>query len=262
VLGRRCCDSILVHVNESGDRLCHSIGCPMQRVFASETAAEMEAFLLHKTGHRVPVRIRAHPLPGPDGRPQGMVEVFTDLSHHQSARERIEELQRLALLDPLTQVGNRRFGEIHLEARLRELNRFGWTFGVLFADIDHFKRVNDRHGHDTGDKILQMVARTLTHALRTNESVSRWGGEEFLAIVINVSEEQLRGVAEKGRALVQQSAHPHQGEPIRVTVSVGATLADPGDTVETLMRRADRFMYRSKESGRNRVTTALQAATK
>lgn len=259
VLGRRCCDSILVHVNERGDRLCNTVGCPMQQVFSKGTTSETRAYLLHKDGHRVAVRIRAYPLPGADGRPRGMVEVFSDLSPQESARERIEELQQLALLDPLTQVGNRRYGEIHLETRLRDLQRFGWTFGVLFVDIDHFKTVNDRFGHDTGDKVLKMVARTLVNTLRTNDSVCRWGGEEFLALVINVSEDQLQSVAEKVRALVQQSAHLHRGQPITVTVCIGATMASPGDAVETLVARADKLMYRCKESGRNRVTASTSA---
>jgi len=250
VLGRRCCDSILVHVNESGDRLCHSIGCPMQRVFASETAAEMEAFLLHKTGHRVPVRIRAHPLPGPDGRPQGMVEVFTDLSHHQSARERIEELQRLALLDPLTQVGNRRFGEIHLEARLRELNRFGWTFGVLFADIDHFKRVNDRHGHLMGDEVLLIFAGLVRNALRDIDWVFRYGGEEFVALIKGVSPETIASILERIRVKVQDHPFPQIGQ---LTVSTGYTAIIDQQLPAYVFEEADKALYYAKEHGRNQV---------
>ena len=261
VTGRRCCDSILVHVDENGDRLCFSTGCPMQKVLSGGPSPEMQAYLLHKNGHRVPVSIRSHPILGPDGGINGMLEIFSDLSHHENARERIEELQKLALLDPLTQVGNRRYGEIHLESRLRELKRFGWTFGVLFADIDHFKTVNDRFGHNVGDKVLQIVARTLGNTLRANDSVCRWGGEEFLALVINTSENQLRSVAEKLRALVQQSAYIHEGTPLRVTVSIGATMASPGDTVETLVRRVDKLMYQCKKTGRNRVTASTHPRT-
>jgi diguanylate cyclase (GGDEF)-like protein len=228
----------------------------MQKVLSGKAATTMEAYLLHKAGHRVPVRIRTSPLFGEDGRISGLVEVITDLSHRETARERIEELQKLALLDPLTQVGNRRYGEIQLETRLSELKRFGWTFGVLFGDIDHFKAVNDRYGHDAGDKVLQMVARTLANALRSNDSVCRWGGEEFLALVINVSEDQLMGVAEKVRALVQQSSYLHFSEPLKVTICIGAAMAEPGDSVETLVRRADRLMYQGKEGGRNRISSS------
>lgn len=256
VTGLRCCDGILVHVDERGDRLCITAGCPMQQVLSGGPSPEMQAYLLHKKGHRVPVRIRTRPLTGPEGRIDGMLEIFTDLSHRESARERIEELQKLALLDPLTQVGNRRYGEIQLETRLRDLRRFGWAFGALFADIDHFKAVNDRHGHDAGDKVLQMVAHTLTNTLRSNDSVCRWGGEEFLALVINVTEDRLHGLAEKLRALVQRSSYLHEGTPLAVTLSIGATMAGPGDSVETLVRRADQLMYRCKGSGRNRVAVS------
>lgn len=259
VVGRRCCDGILVHVDAKGDRLCLTAGCPMQKVLSGKASPPLEAYLLHKAGHRVPVRIRTSPLLGEDGGVGGIVEVFTDLSHRETARERIEELQKLALLDPLTQVGNRRYGEIQLETRLSELKRFGWTFGVLFADIDRFKDINDRYGHDAGDKVLRMVAQTFTNTLRSNDAVCRWGGEEFLALVINSSEDQLAGVAEKMRALVQQSHCLHRGEHLKVTVCVGATMALPGDSPETVVRRADRLMYQGKQAGRNRITASSPA---
>ena len=119
--------------------------------------------------------------------------------------------------------------------------------------MDHFKKVNDTHGHEIGDEVLRMVARTLGGNLRSVDSFGRWGGEEFIAVITNTSREYLCMVAERSRRLVAESelrAGPHH---VRVTVSIGATMAHAGDTIESLVDRADGLLYRAKASGRNRV---------
>ena len=160
----------------------------------------------------------------------------------------------MALLDPLTGMGNRRFVEIGLNSRLNELQRYGWKFGLLFIDIDHFKKVNDLYGHETGDMVLKMVAGTLVHNARSFDLIGRWGGEEFVAIIANVTGEELLRIARKYRALVGESNVLAGKDRISVTISIGATLARPDDSPETLLNRADQLMYQSKLSGRNRVT--------
>ncbi len=160
----------------------------------------------------------------------------------------------MTLLDPLTELGNRRYLEMQLSGRLKEMDRYGWPFGVLFADIDLFKNVNDTYGHGVGDRVLKMVGRTMQNSIRSYDIVGRWGGEEFLAVIVNVGEDHLCRIAQKLRSLVGKSRITEGKDSIRVTVSVGATLARPDDTAETLVKRADRLMYRSKASGRNRVT--------
>ena len=183
----------------------------------------------------------------------GAVELFTDNSRSLGLEERLAELERLALLDPLTHLPNRRYVESHLQARFAELRRNDWPFGVLYIDIDHFKSVNDRHGHETGDKVLQLVARTLDADSRPFDIVGRWGGEEFITVVANSADvSRLSQVGERLRAMVAQSALREQPR-LRVTVSAGAALANPDDTIETLLRRADEKLYQAKNAGRNKV---------
>jgi diguanylate cyclase (GGDEF)-like protein len=140
-----------------------------------------------------------------------------------------------------------------LQAALSAFQRYGWAFGVLFLDVDHFKKVNDTAGHEAGDQALRMVARTLAASLRSVDSFGRWGGEEFVAVVTNTTEDDLREVAERCRRLVEQSALEAGPIRIRVTVSAGGSMARAGDTAQALMERADRLMYRAKTGGRNRV---------
>jgi diguanylate cyclase (GGDEF)-like protein len=152
-------------------------------------------------------------------------------------------------------VGNRRHAQTQIEYRLTELRGEGWQFGILYLDIDHFKEVNDTYGHDAGDAVLKAVARTIRNVTRAEETVARWGGEEFVVAIDRVSSgEEMTPVAEKLRRLIEGSVVVHDGAAIRITVSIGMTRALEDDTTATVVARADALMYRSKEAGRNRVT--------
>jgi diguanylate cyclase (GGDEF)-like protein/PAS domain S-box-containing protein len=251
VVGSFCYNNILRHVDEAGVELCHN-GCPLAATIADGQRRSTEVFLHHKSGHRVPVMIRTAPLRDVDGVVVGAVEIFSDNAVQVQQRERIKHLENLALLDPLTGIPNRRYLEMQLASKLNELARYGWPCGVLFMDIDHFKQINDTYGHDTGDRMLQLVARTLTANARIFDTVGRWGGDEFLALVTNVELNGLLEIGQRCRALVAASELPGPA-PVRSTLSIGAVQAVPGDTAETLLRRADALMYKAKESGRARV---------
>jgi diguanylate cyclase (GGDEF)-like protein/PAS domain S-box-containing protein len=254
VMGRYCGDEgLLMHVDADGRLLCGT-GCPLAATMRDGQPREVEALLHHEDGHRVPVRIRADPIRDERGEIVGAVEVFDENQRRQLDRERLAELERLALLDPLTELGNRRYAEMQLHAKLGELHRFGRRFGVLFFDVDHFKRINDEHGHEAGDRVLRTVGRTALASLRAFDSLSRWAGDEFLALIAYVSPEQLHRVGEKIRALVGASSFSARGRTLHVTLSVGATMAQSDDSVETLVARADQMMYASKAAGGNRAT--------
>ena len=253
VVGSRCRDNLLRHVDEQGRELCTD-RCPVAAVIEDGQTRTARVYLHHKEGHRVPVFIRAAPIVGEDGTIEGAVEVFSDNSDLSEAAERIRLLEEEALLCPLTGLGNRRYVLRVVATGLHDYERYGTPFGILFLDVDHFKRVNDQFGHDAGDAVLRMVAGTLSGALRKGDTVGRWGGEEFVAVLGHADREQTHAVAERCRNLVAQSTAPRAGGELSVTVSVGATWVQPGDTIESLIDRADRLMYESKRAGRNRVT--------
>jgi len=253
VVGRSCGDDILNHIDGSGTRLC--LGqCPLARTLKDETTREAEIYLHHKDGHRIPVLARVGPLTGKDGTLLGAVEVFIDNSSYLDVGRRIKELERQALMDQLTELPNRRFIEEEIKSRLAELERYGWPFGMLFFDIDHFKSVNDTHGHLVGDQVLRMVSRTLRANARPFDLIGRWGGEEFLGLIRNVDPGALCQIGERYRSLVRESKLFREPEPIGVTISVGAALARAGDSLDSLLQRADRNLYFAKTEGRDRVT--------
>jgi diguanylate cyclase (GGDEF)-like protein/PAS domain S-box-containing protein len=251
VVGHTCGLNILRHVDEIGRCLCLE-ECPLSRTLADGERRSAVVYLHHRDGHRVPVHLRVAPVRGDDGAVIGAVEIFTEHEPDETLRTRIMELERLALLDPLTEIPNRRWLAQQLEGRMDGFRRYEWPFGILLLDIDLFKRVNDEHGHDVGDQMLQVVGKTLTAGARLFDSVGRWGGEEFLAIVTNVGMQRLLRIAERLRILVATS---ELREPARVAVtcSIGAAVVQAGDTLEDLLRRADQALYRAKDQGGNRV---------
>ena len=166
----------------------------------------------------------------------------------------LEETRRLAEIDELTGIANRRTTAGRLAHEVLRAQRQETALSVVLCDIDHFKRVNDRHGHGTGDAVLAEVARALRDGLRRTDLVGRWGGEEFLAILPNAPAAGARVVAERLRALVQRAVHVEGAEA--VTISLGVATFAGDTTAEALVERADGALYRAKERGRNRVDVA------
>jgi two-component system cell cycle response regulator len=172
----------------------------------------------------------------------------------QRVRNERDVLKRDVQIDALTGMLNRRALESGVSERCAARERFG----VLFMDLDHFKSVNDRFGHDVGDRVLIAVAHVLKSGLRPGDVVARYGGEEFVALIAGAGPESARLVAERLRMHVEDMPPIHRG-PNAVTVSVGAAVYDPARAEEApveLLRRADVALYDAKRAGRNRVVMA------
>jgi diguanylate cyclase (GGDEF)-like protein len=182
------------------------------------------------------------------------VEIFSDLTDRKTIELRIKELEEMAFLDALTRLANRRYMEREIRIRLEEYRRFRIPFGVLFMDIDHFKRINDTHGHDFGDRVLRFTADTMVKNARPFDVLARWGGEEFLGLVRNINVRQLEDLGERLRRLVAQSYIPLPGGELHATISLGATIISEDDTIDSIIKRADALLYESKKAGRNRLT--------
>jgi diguanylate cyclase (GGDEF)-like protein/PAS domain S-box-containing protein len=253
VVGSRCAENILIHVDDGGCRLCDG-SCPLVATMADGRSRDAEIYLRHKDGHRIPAAVRVTPMTDETGTIVGGIELFSDISARDALRLRIEELEKLALVDELTGLPNRRWLETQIDVRQRELQEHGVPYGLLFLDIDHFKSVNDTHGHDVGDRALATVAETLLASARVFDSVGRWGGEEFVGLFPNVDLAGLTRIAERLRALIAATAIPLEDRELTVTASVGGTLGLPQDSRFSLVERADRAMYRAKKEGRNRIT--------
>ena len=163
-------------------------------------------------------------------------------------QKEVTKLSHLAMRDPLTEIPNRRAGGDMLFVQLAA----GAKMTIAFIDLDHFKLVNDEGGHAEGDRVLKRIATKLKQELREADQLIRWGGDEFLVIMSDISEADAQQIAERIRKAIENCNEPPFD---KITTSIGLTTAAPGDNVRSLLNRADAAVYRAKESGRNRVVT-------
>lgn len=246
-----CYQNILQHVDETGKQLCFE-GCPLQKTLNDGVINESKIYLRHKAGHRVPVMVKTLPIYGDNNEIVAAIEIFTnELFQKQVYHENLELKDQLRT-DALTKIANRHFFDFQIAKKLEEIQIFSNTFGILMIDIDLFKDVNDKYGHLVGDEILKIVAKSLSSNIEKTDMVSRWGGEEFVAIVNVTNEDDLLKIAERLRHIVAASSYQTEdGHIIQVTISIGGTLFKSSDTVKTLIARADDNMYYVKRHGRN-----------
>lgn len=167
------------------------------------------------------------------------------------------KLDLLSRKDELTGLSNRRDIVEKLRNEVNRFERSGHSFSVLVADIDHFKMVNDTHGHDCGDYVLQQVALTLSKNTQKRDTVARWGGEEFLVFLPETSVHQAEKTAKRLQQAIQDMSVPYNNRSVAITISIGIAEYQPGETLNELIKVADSLLYQAKHEGRNRVRSAV-----
>jgi len=213
--------------------------------------AEYEGWCLRRDGSVFWGNTVATVLPDLNGNPNGFVLVTRDLTDRKHIEDR---LVALATTDSLTGALNRRAGDDKLAEGISRWKHHGCAFSVLIVDCDHFKNVNDRWGHETGDKVLVALVRLCQEKLRGSDSLIRWGGEEFLLLLSDTARGTALTVAERVRETFEQTDVVNGRDPIRITLSIGVAEVQEGDThADDVVRRADQALYVAKKSGRNRV---------
>jgi diguanylate cyclase (GGDEF)-like protein len=206
--------------------------------------------LLHREDTLVPVDVSATPIHDRLGGVVGAVLVAHDVT---AARELSERLARLALYDHLTGLPNRTLFADRLDRAIGLAQRAGVCFSLLYIDLDNFKEVNDSLGHQAGDQLLQLAADRLLHCVRDSDTVSRQGGDEFLALLINCSDVNASILCAQKVVDTLSAPYAIDGKQVRLSASVGIALY-PSDATEarSLVRAADTAMYRGKCAGRGR----------
>lgn len=209
--------------------------------------------LRNRNGHYLWVHDRGRVCAfSPDGEPARVVGMVHDISD----RKQLElQLQELASFDPLTGLPNRREANTFLDTQAQLCRRMNLPVGIAFLDIDHFKQINDLHGHLMGDQVLRQVGTVIKNTVRGSDMVCRWGGEEFLILAPNTALQDMHRVAEKVRQAVID-AKP--GLPMSITLSAGVSAAQGrAIDIKALISEADSALYKAKSEGRNRVESAI-----
>jgi diguanylate cyclase (GGDEF)-like protein len=170
-----------------------------------------------------------------------------------------QELEEIARQDPLTKLSNRRDMVDRLDYERNRANRSGRPFCIAMADIDHFKKVNDTYGHDAGDTILEKVSELMTHTMRRQDIVSRWGGEEFLVLMPETDLEGSTTAMEKVRETIEETVFHHRDDDIRITITIGISQYSEQLGIDETIKHADLALYNGKTAGRNRIIPFLEA---
>jgi diguanylate cyclase (GGDEF)-like protein/PAS domain S-box-containing protein len=228
--------------------------CPEQKTVYTGTSyrSENEIFV-RKDGTTFPVALVSTPLIE-HGNLTGCVAVFRDVTEIALTTAELKRLNELlehrATTDALTDICNRlKFSELLIQ-EMREFRRYGHQFSLIMFDIDNFKKINDREGHQAGDSVLRELARLVKGNIRAADIFGRWGGEEFMILSTHTSLDETKRLAQKLRELVE--AHRFDCSQT-ITCSFGVTQCIDQDTFESFTNRADMAMYRAKAEGRNRV---------
>jgi diguanylate cyclase len=188
---------------------------------------------------------------------QALRERLAQLEKESDAlRSRMVEAHHMALQDAVTGLPNRLAYEERVEQELARWKRFASPLTLVVWDVDDFKSINDRFGHQAGDKALRVIAQSLRTRLRETDFIARFGGEEFVCLLCGAQGEEALKVAEEMRRSVESNAFHSQGKPVRVTISCGVASFQQGDRLDKVFSRADKALYQAKRNGKNRCELA------
>jgi diguanylate cyclase (GGDEF)-like protein/PAS domain S-box-containing protein len=245
------------HVLKSG-RHPPEFYAEMWRALNSEGEWQGEIWNRRRNGEIFPEWLSLSAIRDTRGQTTHYVGIFSDISQR---KELEQDLERLAFYDPLTGLANRTLFRERLRQALRAVKRYGgYRVAVLYLDLDLFKQVNDRHGHETGDLLLEEVGKRLTALMRESDTVARIGGDEFAIVLTHVADGEVAGII--AGKIVAMLSEPCLlgGHRCQIGTSIGIALSpDHGDDVEPLIAAADHAMYQAKRGGRNQYRLAVAA---
>jgi diguanylate cyclase (GGDEF)-like protein len=179
-----------------------------------------------------------------------------EYSREQSYKQALalsEKYQRLAHLDPLTQLSNRRDALFILKREQARISRSKEPLSIILCDVDYFKKINDQYGHNAGDTVLIELAELFTKNMREQDFIARWGGEEFLFILPQTEAKSANIFAEKIQEILQNHLVNHENEKISVKVSMGIEQFKDNQTIDEAINNADKYLYQAKNAGRNQI---------
>ena len=243
-----------IHRNSEGGLLEQSECSICRAMTKQQRQSGFDEFFLCKDGSLLPVSYSAAPM-YKEGKFYGIVVAFQDVSQY---KQLVDQLEQLARHDSLTGLYNRGAFEWLMKEQLAYAKRYQTPLSLIMIDVDHFKKINDQHGHQAGDQVLQQLTRQIANQVRQTDYPARFGGEEFVIILPHTAHQQAVDLAERIRLVIAET--PMVCEPqksVSITISLGvASFREGVETLDVLVKAADQALFQAKAEGRNRVVSA------
>lgn len=244
VIGRLSRDNILVQCNDIGCVLCGAI-CPFNEALREGKPREAQVYLRHKAGHRIPVHVRVVPIRDDRGLVIGAATSFDERTFVSDADFSQDSLAAHGCLDLMSGVANHAFTQFHLRESLASFLEYGLPFGILCIALDQLEHLKDTHGQEATEAMLHVVAQTIRHTLGPAGFLGRWRTNEFVVILSNCSAVALERASASIQKLVSASEIQWWDDQLSVTVSVAGAMVHPGDTLDSLVSRAEHSLAQS-----------------
>lgn len=246
VVGKSCMDNVLCHIDAHGMSLCKGM-CPLAATILDGQAREADVFLHHKDGHRVPVSVRTNPLRNPQGKIIGAIELFSTATKDEFLWEKLEELQQLALIDPVSRLPNRKYLEQQLNSQAAQLERFQLPYGVASFRIENSTDFIQKHGEARFLRLIQIVSNTFRHSLRPYDTAGRIDTDEFLGIFPNVDTFALHTICRRlTHECIHSTIREEDGSQVGFHFFLRACMALPQENVGAMLLRLDQSLLTLK----------------
>lgn len=251
----------LVQLRDASGRIIADDACPISAAVREGIPLRERMVLMGRGGELIDVETLTLPVGPGQGKNLGATVIFRDATNQATLEQRVRHLHERATRDPLTNVANRaEFDRFHRESVVQHLKQ-NVPCSLIICDIDRFKSINDKYGHQAGDQAIVSLAAILSRSCRSGDLVARYGGEEFVIVCGQCGIAEATELAEQIRAQLAKIPLRELGGQC-ITASFGVTEVQPGDTPETMLRRADRGLLQAKQSGRNCVVQLGSGMTK
>ncbi len=228
VVGTACWDKILTHVDENGVDLCET-GCPALATMTDGEEHTLDAYLHHREGHRLPVRIRSAPLRDNHGKIVGGIESFTDQTSAKIDMRTMQSLAQLAYIDQVTGVSNQNHLRVKLESMHREWEQHDAMYGVILVRIANYEEILNQHGPEVCGSLVKVASKTVSCATRACDLCGRWDEAEFMVIVANATAGHINVFREKYRRLVERSIFSTGSESVAMECTTFALFPEDDD---------------------------------
>ncbi|HWR44237.1 sensor domain-containing diguanylate cyclase [Sporomusa sp.] len=255
---KSCCQ-IISHISASGEKLCDS-GCPITKALQEGQLQEKDMFITHKEGHLISATVKTFPVYNKDGQLAGAIELFSDNSQKKLAHDKVKALTKAAYVDSLSELFSKQYLENRLQIMLKEIPEKRESFGIVYINITGFRAINELYGVSMADKILKMVAKTLSAGISYPNIIGRWHGASFIAIVDTSKRSLLLMLADKLKTLVSESSVSLNGENIQVTISTGCAVSQNYDSLDYLIERATKASLEEKDKAAASIPPTVNSA--